>query len=120
MNNNLLKTELKEECEGCSEKDVEKLSMNEDGQWTCDKCMNEMTDKKFIDYEGCRYFYEHRVAKHRIDICLATKDPKKYCNGFYLYSDKDSGSGKCFIVTSTNDSKITLNVLRNNLNQSPY
>lgn len=57
----------------------------------------------FIDYEGFRYWYEHRPAKHRQDICLATKDPQRYCNGFYLYSDKDPGSGKAFVVTRTNN-----------------
>ena len=58
---------------------------------------------EFIEYKGFKYWYEHRAAKHRVDICLATKDPKKYCNGFYLYSDKDPGSGKCFVVVKTDN-----------------
>ncbi len=60
-------------------------------------------NERFIDYEGYRYYYEHKPAKHRVDICLATKDPEKYCNGFYVYSDKDPGSGKCFVVTRHNN-----------------
>ena len=58
---------------------------------------------EYIDYEGYRYWYEHKLAKDRVDICLATKDPKKYCNGFYLYSTKDPGSGKCFVVVKHNN-----------------
>ncbi len=38
-----------------------------------------------IDYKGHRYVYEYRPGK-KGDICLATKDPKRYCNGFYSYS----------------------------------
>lgn len=62
-----------------------------------------MKEEKFIDYNGYRYWYEHKLAKHGVDICLATKDPNKYCNGFYLYSDKDPGSGLEFVVTKTNN-----------------
>ena len=51
-------------------------------------------NQEFIEYEGHKYWYEHKLAENRVDICLATKDPKKYCNGFYKYSDKDPGSGK--------------------------
>lgn len=58
---------------------------------------------EYIDYEGYRYWYEYKLAKDRVDICLATKDPKKYCNGFYLYSTKDPGSGKCFVVVKHNN-----------------
>lgn len=63
--------------------------------------MNE--ELKSIVYKGYRYWYEHRPAKHRVDTCLATKDPEKYCNGFYLYSDKDPGSGKEFVVVKTDN-----------------
>lgn len=56
-----------------------------------------------IIWEGHTYWYEHKVARHRIDKCLATRDPKKYCNGFYLYSDKDPGSGKCFVIVKTDN-----------------
>jgi len=59
--------------------------------------------KKFIDYKGFRYYYEYKLAKNRVDMCLATKDPDKYCNGFYLYSDKDPGDGKAFVIISHNN-----------------
>ena len=62
-----------------------------------------MEEEKFIDYNGYRYWYEQKLGKHGVDICLATKDPNKYCNGFYLYSDKDPGSGLVFVVTKTNN-----------------
>lgn len=58
---------------------------------------------EYIDYKGYRYWYEFKLAKDRVDICLATKDPKKYCNGFYKYSSKDPGSGKCFVVVKHNN-----------------
>ena len=57
-----------------------------------------MKNIESIVHEGVRYFYEHRVAKHKVDTCLATKDPKAYCNGTYLYSSKDPGSGLAFVV----------------------
>ena len=56
-----------------------------------------------IIYKGFTYWYEYRLAQNRKDICLATKDPKIYCNGFYLYSDKDEGNGKKFVVTKTDN-----------------
>jgi hypothetical protein len=34
---------------------------------------------------------------------LATKDPEQYCNGTFLYSTKDPGDGKEFVVTDTNE-----------------
>ena len=58
---------------------------------------------EYINYEGYKYWYEYRLAKDRIDTCLATKDPEKYCNGFYLYSTKDPGNGKAFVVIKTNN-----------------
>jgi hypothetical protein len=61
------------------------------------------TNMKFIEYKGYKYWYEYKLAKDRVDICLATKDPKKYCNGFYLYSTKDPGSGKAYVVVKTNN-----------------
>lgn len=61
-------------------------------------------DLKYVcDYNGYKYWYEHKIAVDRKDICLATKDPEKYCNGFYLYSQKDPGSGKNFVVVETNN-----------------
>lgn len=59
--------------------------------------------QEHIEYKGYKYWYEYRLAKHRVDICLATQDPSKYCNGFYQYSDKDPGSGKAFVVTKTDN-----------------
>lgn len=53
--------------------------------------------------DGYWYDYEHRLAKDREDICLATKDPEQYCNGTFLYSTKDPGDGKEFVVTDTNE-----------------
>ena len=55
-----------------------------------------------IDYEGYRYIYKKQPGKNG-DICLATKDPKKYCNGFYSFSSKDPGSGMAFVVISHNN-----------------
>ena len=57
----------------------------------------------YIDYKGYRYYYEYKLAEHRTSICLATHDPTKYCNGFFLYSDKDPGSGMEFVVTHHNN-----------------
>lgn len=59
--------------------------------------------EKSINYKGYTYWYEQRPAKNREDMCLATTDPEKYCNGFYLYSDKDPGSAMKFVVTRTNN-----------------
>ena len=55
-----------------------------------------------IDYNGYRYCYEKRLGKNG-EICLATKDPKKYCNGFYSFSSKDPGSGMAFVVIAHNN-----------------
>lgn len=59
--------------------------------------------EKYIDYKGFRYWYKYGPARDRVDYCLATKDPEKYCNGFFLYSTKDPGSGFEFVVTRTNN-----------------
>lgn len=56
-----------------------------------------------IEYNSYTYWYEYRLAKHRIDLCLATKDPQKYCNGWFLYSEKDPGNGKEFVIVYTNN-----------------
>ena len=58
---------------------------------------------EYINYEGYKYWYEYKLAKDRVDTCLATKDPKKYCNGFYLYSTKDPGNGKAFVVIKSDN-----------------
>lgn len=56
-----------------------------------------------IIIEGFSYEYKKQLAKHKQSICLGTKEPDKYCNGLYLYSDKDPGSGLKFVVTKTNN-----------------
>ncbi len=63
-----------------------------------------------ITQKNIKYFYEHKSAKNG-DICLATKDPTKYCNGIYKYSDKDPGSGKKFVVIK----QVNISEERNNL-----
>ena len=50
-----------------------------------------------IFYKGKQYFYEQRLARNG-ETCLATKDPKKYCNGFFTYSSKDPGDGVAFVL----------------------
>ena len=60
-------------------------------------------DLEYIEYEGFKYWYMYKLAKDRIDTCLATHDPKKYCNGFFLYSTKDPGDGMEFVVMDTNN-----------------
>lgn len=51
----------------------------------------------FIIYGGVKCFYERRPGKDG-EICLATEDPEKYCNGLYTYSTKDPGDGMAFVV----------------------
>lgn len=63
----------------------------------------EIHQTQMIEYNGYLYWYQYKTAKDRVDICLGTTDPKKYCNGFYLYSTKDPGNGKAFVVTKTNN-----------------
>jgi hypothetical protein len=65
--------------------------------------MNEGTSVlDHIDYNGYRYVYERRLAKNG-EICLGTKDPKKYCNGFFHFSSKDPGGGFAFVVITHNN-----------------
>ena len=59
-----------------------------------------------IEWEGHKYWYEHKLARHRVDLCLATKDPDRYCNGYYLYSTKDPGSGKDFVIVKTDNPEL--------------
>lgn len=51
----------------------------------------------YITYQDVIYWYEHRLAKDG-EICLATIDPKGYCNGLYTFSIKDPGDGMAFVV----------------------
>lgn len=59
-----------------------------------------------IEYEGFIYWYEYKLARDRVDICLATTNPKQFCNGVYLYSAKDPGNGMAFVVIETNDPEL--------------
>jgi hypothetical protein len=52
-----------------------------------------------ITYNGMLYRFEYRLAKDG-DLCLATENPYRYCNGTYAYSSKDPGDGKAFVVTN--------------------
>ena len=65
---------------------------------------------KAIIHNGNKYWYEYRLARHKIDFCLGTTDPEKYCNGYFLYSDKDPGSGKEFVVLKTTDPNLKLRI----------
>jgi hypothetical protein len=56
-----------------------------------------------IEKDGYWYEYVLGLGLHRQSICLATREPNRYCNGLYLYSSKDPGSGKCYIVVDTNN-----------------
>jgi hypothetical protein len=62
-------------------------------------------ESDFIDFGGYRYWYQYKLGVDRQSICLGTKDPKKYCNGLYLYSTKDPGDGMAFVVVKTDDPK---------------
>jgi len=62
------------------------------------KCGQKTFEPILID--GVVHWYTEYLGEHRKTICLATKDPKKYCNGTYLYSDKDPGTGKVFAVVA--------------------
>ncbi len=63
----------------------------------------------FVDIGEHRYWYKYKSARHRVDICLGTKDPKKYVNGIYLYSEKDPGTGIEFVVVKTNNPYVPIN-----------
>jgi len=69
----------------------------------------EQNELEHIEYKGYLYWYEYKLAKHRVDMCLATKNPKKYCNGFYLFSTKDEGNGKAFVIVKTNNPNKLIN-----------
>jgi len=55
---------------------------------------------KAVNHAGIIYWYREALGAHRKTLCLATNDPTSYCNGVYLYSDKDPGSGKVFEVVA--------------------
>lgn len=56
-----------------------------------------------IQMNGYWYEYVLKLARDKVDFCLATEDPNKYCNGYYIYSTKDPGTGKEFVITDSND-----------------
>ena len=60
-----------------------------------------------LEYKGHKYWYVHKLAK-KGDVCLATYDPTKYCNGYFLYSLKDPGDGKEFVIIQSDDVNCTL------------
>jgi hypothetical protein len=63
-----------------------------------------------IKFDGDEYQFEHKCARNNKDFCLATKDPTKYANGFYLYSDKDPGSGMEFVIVDTTNQELKNNI----------
>jgi hypothetical protein len=67
------------------------------------KDKNKELSKNFVVIDGFKYFYEYKNARHKIDFCLGTKNPKEYCNGYYLYSEKDAGDGVEFVIVSTDN-----------------
>lgn len=56
-----------------------------------------------VECHGHKYWYYKGVPIHNASLCLATKDPEKYCNGVYRYSSKDPGDGTAFIMVKTTD-----------------
>ncbi len=56
-----------------------------------------------IQMDGFWYEYEYKIARHLVDICMASEYPELYCNGYFLHSTKDPGHGKEFVITDTND-----------------
>lgn len=70
----------------------------------------------WIDPEtGYKYWWEKKAAKHKVDICLGTTDPEKYCNGVFLYSSKDPGTGIEFVVVNTDDPETFINLIGNQI-----
>jgi hypothetical protein len=62
-------------------------------------------ERGIVSMNGFRYWYEH-IVSHKGDMCLSTNNPNKYCNGYYAYSPKDPGSGKCFVIVETDDPNV--------------
>jgi hypothetical protein len=61
-----------------------------------------------VEMNGYWYQYQHKLARHGVDTCLATKNPQEYCNGLYLFSSKDPGDGRAFVVVATTDPNVTI------------
>jgi len=53
--------------------------------------------KGVIEHDGMIYWFEYKLAKDG-NLCLATKNPYRYCNGTYAFSSKDPGTGKAFVI----------------------
>ena len=68
-----------------------------------------------IEMNGYWYEYKYKLAKDRFDICLATKDPQKYCNSYYRYSRKDPGSGMEYVVLDSNDPEVKILMIEQEL-----
>ena len=60
-------------------------------------------ENNVVVHNGFMYWYEYKPARHDVDLCLATTNPKEYCNGYYLYSSKDPGNGMAYVITKTNN-----------------
>ncbi len=85
------------------------FEINYCGEITYVETFEEQNELECIEYKGHLYWYDYKLAKHGVDTCLATKDPKKYCNGIYLFSTKDEGNGKAFVIVKTNNPNIIIN-----------
>lgn len=66
------------------------------------------TELNYIDFNGHRYWYEYKLARDRVDICLATTNPNDYCNGYFLYSTKDPGTGMEYVIVKTDNPELSL------------
>lgn len=66
------------------------------------RVVEQLPEKGIVSMNGFRYWYKHIVAS-KGDMCLSTKNPNKYCNGYHAYSHKDPSNGKCFVITQTDD-----------------
>ena len=64
-----------------------------------------LVERGTVEMNGFRYWFEYILAK-KGDMCLATKDPMSYCNGYYAYSHKDPGNGKAFVIMETDDPSV--------------
>ena len=68
---------------------------------------------RLVFHKGFWYLYVHKLARHRKDYCVASKNPQEYNNGYYLYSDKDPGSGKEFVIIETNNPVLMAQIIIN-------
>lgn len=66
---------------------------------------SDIPQKGIVEMDGYRYVYEYMIAQTG-DMCLSTKNPMEYCNGYHAYSIKDPGAGKCFVIIETDDPNV--------------